>query len=197
MEQATFFADVLLPLPVSGTFTYGVPAELAGNIREGIRVVVQFGRRKIFTALVIRVHQQEPPGFVPKYILSALDEEPVVTSCQKQLWEWMASYYLCHEGEILNAALPSALKLTSESKIILNPVSVDIVSVLNEKEQLLIDALHYRKAIDIEDISKILGQQKIIPVIKTLIDKGMILLQEQVTEKYHESAENCQHLNNN
>jgi len=189
LEQINYYADLLLPLPISGTFTYGVPDEFTGKIEKGVRVVVQFGKRKIYTALVIRVHREMPNDYTPKNILSVLDDKPVVTPFQKQLWEWMASYYLCHEGEVLNAALPSALKLASESKIILNPEAGEIFPSLNEKEQLLIEALHYRKVIEIEDVSKILGQQKVIPIIKTLMEKGIILLQEEVTEKYQPKKE--------
>jgi primosomal protein N' (replication factor Y) (superfamily II helicase) len=189
LEQINCFADLLLPLPVGGTFTYGIPDELNGKIQEGLRVVVQFGKRKIYTALVIRVHQEKPGGYIPKNILSSLDEKPVVTHFQKQLWEWMASYYLCHEGEVLNAALPSAFKLASESKIIINPAIEESFHSFNEKEQLLIEALQYRKAIEIDDVSKILGQQKVIPVIKTLMEKGIILLQEEVAEKYQPKKE--------
>lgn len=189
MERTAHFAEVLLPLPVSGTFTYGIPPELKTGIREGVRVVVQFGRRKIYTGLVTSIHREEPAGYVPKNILSVLDEEPLVTSSQKQLWEWMASYYLCHEGEILNAALPSAFKLASESKIVLVKDAAMSGLPLGEKEQLLIEALHYRKAIEVDEVSKILGQQKVIPIINTLIEKGLILLQEEVSEKYQPKKE--------
>jgi primosomal protein N' (replication factor Y) (superfamily II helicase) len=189
LEQITHFADLLLPLPISGTFTYGIPDEFIGKIQEGVRVVVQFGKRKIYTGLVLRIHKEVPKDYIPKNILAVLDEKPVVTSFQKQLWEWMASYYLCHEGEVFNAAFPSALKLASESKIILNIPEGEELPAMNEKEQLLVEALHYRKVIEIGDVSKILGQQKVIPVIKTLMEKGIILLQEEVTGKYQPKRE--------
>lgn len=189
MEPITYFAELLLPLPISGTFTYGVPDEFTENIQEGVRVVVQFGKRKIYTGLVLRIHREIPKEYLPKNILAILDEKPVVTPFQKQLWEWMASYYLCHEGEVFNAAFPSALKLASESKIILNLTEGEAFPAMNEKEQLLVEALHYRKVIEIGEVSKILGQQKVIPVIKTLIEKGVILLQEEVPGKYQVKKE--------
>ena len=189
MEPFNLFADVLLPLPVSGTFTYRILPEFTDKIVEGVRVVVQFGKRKIYTALVIRIHSEKPTDHETKQILSVLDNKPVVVPVQLHFWEWMSSYYLCHKGEVMNAALPSALKLTSESKITLNPASEKDFSSFNEKEQLLIEALHYRKTIEIADVSKILGQQKVIPVIKTLIDKGIILMEEEVKERFQSKTE--------
>ncbi|MDD4602659.1 MAG: primosomal protein N' [Bacteroidales bacterium] len=184
MERPTLFVDVLLPLPLKGTFTYRVPFELNDLIKEGIRVVVQFGVRKIYTALVKKVHNTPPRDHIPKYILSILDENPVVTPLQGIFWEWLSSYYLCYPGEIMNAALPSALKLASESKITLIPGYIEDGSVLNEKEALLVDALHHQKTIAISEVSKILEQQKVIPLIKTLIEKGVVLMEEELHDSY-------------
>ncbi len=180
---------MLLPLPVSGTFTYGIPPEYSDTIKEGARVVVQFGKRKIYTAIVLKVHPDKPGEYEAKPILSLLDNHPVVVPLQIALWEWMASYYLCHMGEVMNAALPSAFKLASESKIALNPLATSEHSAFNEKEQLLLEALHYRKTIQVAEVSKILGQQKVIPVIKSLIDRGYIMMEEEVKEKFQPKTE--------
>ena len=190
MERITLFADVLLPLPVGGTFTYRVPFDLNEQIRKGVRVVVQFGARKIYTALVIQVHEIPPTVYLPKYILSVLDENPIVTPVQLSFWDWLAGYYLCHPGEVMNAALPSAFKLASESKIALNPILPDDLSNLNEKELLLIEALHHRKSIAISEVAKILDQQKTIPVIKTLMEKGIIVSEEELNDPYKPKREN-------
>ena len=99
MERITLFADVLLPLPVGGTFTYRVPFDLNDQVMAGVRVVVQFGARKIYTALVARVHETPPDDRLPKYIYSVLDENPIVTPVQTAFWGWIAEYYLCHPGE--------------------------------------------------------------------------------------------------
>ena len=184
MERITLFADVLLPLPVGATFTYRVPFEMNPQMKEGIRVVVQFGARKIYTALVTRIHEEVPKDRIPKYILSVLDELPILSPVQFRFWNWLAEYYLCHRGEVMNAALPSALKLASESKIALNPVLPDDLSGLNEKELLLVEALHNRKTIAISEVAQILDQQKTIPVIKTLIEKGIILPEEELNDPY-------------
>ncbi len=184
MERTTLFADVLLPLPVNGTFTYRVPFELNDHVNAGIRVVVQFGVRKLYTALVVRVHETPPTGRVPKYILSALDENPIVNPLQNDLWEWIAGYYLCFPGEVMNAALPSALKLASESRIAMNPDFRQEGWSLNEKEHLLMEALHNRKSLAVSDVVRILDQQKVIPVINTMIEKGIIITEEALHNPY-------------
>ena len=189
MERLTLFADVLLPLPVGGTFTYRVPFELNEVVGPGKRAVVQFGARKIYTAVVVRVHESPPANFIPKYILSLLDEIPVVTPLQLSFWEWISAYYLCYPGEVMNAALPAAFKLASESKIALAAELPDDFSMLNEKELLLIEALHNRKSIAISEVSRILDQQKSIPVIKNLMEKGIVITEEEVHDPYRPKRE--------
>ncbi len=183
MERLTLFVDVILPLPVAGTFTYRVPYEMNDLVKPGIRAVVQFGSRKIYTALIRRVHEEVPRGAVPKYVMSLLDTAPVVHEHQFLFWEWMADYYRCYVGEVMNAALPSALKLASETRILLDPEWTQEGTDLAEKEALLIQALHYHDSITISEAARILDQQKIIPVVKTMYEKGMILLEEELTDK--------------
>ena len=173
METVSHFADLLLPLPFGSSFTYFIPDDLVPFVFPGGRVVVQFGQRKLYTALVMALHDQAPSGYEPKSILSALDEYPVVLPVQVKFWQWVASYYICHLGEVMNAALPSAFKLSSESRIMLHPSAEADFSQLNEKEQLLVEALHHRKSIEVSEIHKILNQQKVIPVINTLLDRGL------------------------
>ena len=134
-----------------------MPKSLADSIIEGGRVVVQFGRRKIYTALVTSLHQNNPDGRDPKEILSVLDESPVLAPLQLRFWNWISSYYLCHPGEVMNAALPSALKLTSESRVRLDPAFDYSSQDLNEREDLLVMALHNRPFIEVSEVSKILG----------------------------------------
>jgi len=189
LDRTTLFADVILPLPVSGTFTYRVPYDLNDSVTIGKRVVVQFGARKIYTALIRTIHEKPPANHIPKYILSVLDELPVVSDIQFLFWDWISSYYMCHTGEVMNAALPSVMKLASESRMVLNPSFTGDLSGLNEKEMLLLEALGHRKMISISDVIRILDQQKVIPVIKTMIDKGIVLLEEELTDKYRPRRE--------
>jgi len=189
VKRITLFADVLLPLPVGGTFTYQVPQEFNEKIQKGIRVVVQFGARKIYTALVYKIHEDPPEKYVPKHILSILDDNPVISPLQMEFWEWIASYYLCTAGEVMNAALPSAFKLASETKIIRHPSFTDDLSNMNDRETMLFEALHNRNTIEISDVAKIIGQQKIIPVINTMIEKGIIMLEEELKDRYRPKKE--------
>ncbi|NQV01595.1 MAG: primosomal protein N', partial [Bacteroidia bacterium] len=189
MERITLFVDVILPLPISGTFTYRVPYDLNDVVKKGTRVVVQFGSRKIYTALVRNIHQKPPAKHLPKYILSVLDETPIISDIQYEYWDWISSYYMCHQGEVMNAALPSVLKLASESKVVLNPSFSGEFGGMNEKEMLLLEALGHQKTIAISDVVRILDQQKVIPVIKTMIDKGIVLLEEELKDKYRPRRE--------
>ena len=190
MRSGKTFADVILPLPLPGTFTYSVPPEWQEKIGIGYRVVVQFGNRKIYTALVRKIHGEADGSRSFKDILSLLDDSPLVKEWQFRFWEWMASYYMCTVGEVMNAALPSAFKLASETRVAINPAYVLDSLPLNEKEFSLVESLHHaKKSIEISRIPRIIEQQKIIPVIKTLIEKGVILLEEEVRVKYKPKKE--------
>jgi primosomal protein N' (replication factor Y) (superfamily II helicase) len=190
VETLNSFVDVILPLPAPGTYTYHVPPGLEGQAVPGVRVVVQFGPRKVFTALVRRVHATPPTGYTPKQVLSILDETPVVAEQQFVFWEWIASYYLCHIGEVMNAALPSVLKLASETKIMLNPDWNGDLMGMSEREQILMTALQYRdKPVDISEASKILELHKVIPLVRTMIEKGIVLLEEEIREKLKPKVE--------
>lgn len=189
MDRLTLFADVLLPLPVKGYFTYRIPFEMNETVCPGMRVVVQFGKKKIYTALVRKIHSNPPKYSEIKYILSILDVQPIVNEHQFLFWEWMATYYLCNEGEVMNVALPSAFKLASETRIILNPTFDGDISLLNEKELLIAEALQNQPVLTLSDASRIVGQIKVIPIIKTLIEKQVVLIHEELEEKYKPKTE--------
>ncbi|MCK9611708.1 MAG: primosomal protein N' [Bacteroidales bacterium] len=191
MERITLFADLILPLPLPGFYTYRVPFEMNNQLHRGQRVVVQFGKKKIYTALVYRIHQNVPKNFQPKYILSILDEKPIVNEKQFSFWEWMVNYYMCRPGEVMNAALPSSLKLASESRLVLNPDFNKNYELLSEKEYLVAEALEIQKKLSLQEISKIVEQQKIIPLVKTLIEKKVALLEEEIQIKYKPKKEVC------
>ncbi len=189
MTPQTLFADVILPLPLEGTFTYRVPRVLQDDISIGKRVVVQFGRKKIYTALVYNLHHKAPEAYTVKYVLSLLDFQPIVVEKQIKLWEWISHYYCCSLGEVMQAALPAAFKLASESKIVLNPDFNQDLSLLSDKEFLIYEALTINHVLSLTEVSKILEQLKIIPAVKNLIDKGVVLLEEEVQEKYKPKKE--------
>lgn len=185
----TQFAEVLLPLPVKGYFTYRIPKELNDSIVPGIRVVVQFGSKKLYSALVRRLTDQPPKVVSAKYILSVVDPIPVVNEKQFLFWEWMAEYYLCTEGEVMNAALPSAYKLASETRIVLDPEYVHDSQVLSDHEFMVIEALDLQKILSITEISRIVGISKVIPLVKTMLEKKYIRVEEEITERYKPRVE--------
>lgn len=140
------FADIILPLALERNYTFGVPIELQDKVKVGCRVEVQFGKRKLYSGIVKKLHSNKPEFYQVKPIRTILDEEPIVTETQLKFWEWMASYYLCTEGDVMNAALPSHLKLVSETHVVLNEdVEIDMNN-LNDDEYILIEALQINQA---------------------------------------------------
>ena len=189
MSATPKYAEVILPLPVPGTFTYLVPNALAGEVAVGQRVIVQFGSKKIYTAIVRSLHAHNPTTYETKSILSILDPFPVVNELQLTLWEWMASYYMTCLGDVMNAALPSGLKLHSETRIILHPECRLEDVQLSEKENMIIQALGNRTELTVGDVSKIAGQARILPLINTLIDRKILLVREELVQQYQPRME--------
>ncbi len=190
-EYITLFAEVMLPIPVGRYFTYRVPQELNNQVLAGMRVVVQFGKKKFYTGLVRRVHDKAPQVMSLKYVLSVIDPLPVVNERQFTLWEWMAGYYMCTPGEVMNAALPSAFKLASESRVILDPEYIKDNEVLNDREFQIVEALELRKILTLTEISRIIGIAKVIPLVKTMIEKSIVRVEEEITERYKPRTETC------
>jgi primosomal protein N' (replication factor Y) len=184
MDRITLFVDVLLPLPVEGTFTYRVPETFNDAVSPWKRVAVQFGKKKVYSAIVVKVHQKPPDRFSVKYILSVIDEKPVMTEQQYTFWRWLAEYYMCHPGEVMQVALPSALKLASETKIVMNPAFSGDVDQLGEKEYLVTEALSIQKELTLTEVEKIIEQKKVIPLIKSLLEKEIVLVKEEIRERF-------------
>ena len=181
--RTTLFVNVLLPLPVAGYFTYRVPFDLNESVEAGKRVVVQFGKKKVYTALIHSI-SETAPLVETKYILGVLDLSPIANQFQFKLWEWIASYYCCTVGEVMNAALPAALKLASESKIRIVPGVELSTKILSEKEYNLLRALKENGALSITDASRFADLVKIIPLIHNLIEKGYIVTEEEIHERF-------------
>lgn len=183
-SRKTLFVEVVLPLAISINYTYRVPYELNNAVVVGKRVVVQFGKSKLYTAVVANITEHAPEKYEAKYIIDMLDEQPVVTPRQLQFWKWIAEYYMCNDGEVMNAALPSALKLASETKIMLNKDFEYDKASLNDKEFLITEALEIQPELTISDIAKLLGQKTVMPILKTLFEKNIITISEEVSERY-------------
>lgn len=193
MSRTTLFVDVILPLAVPNLYTYRVPYEWNDAVAKGKRVVVQFGRGKLYSALIRNIHETPPKQYAAKYIESILDDLPIVNEKQFALWDWMAAYYMCTIGEVMVAALPGGLRLSSETKIVLNEGYKEQIDKqqLTDKEYLIIDALELREVLSLTDIAQITEQKTVYPVIRSLIDKGIVVLQEELKERYKPRYEAC------
>ncbi len=181
-----YFADVALPLPIPQLFTYRIPEEFLELLQPGIRVIVQFGRQKVVTGIIDNIHQNAPEIYAAKPILDVLDAEPVVTPQQTELMKWIATYYMCTLGEVLNAALPSGLKLSSESRIQLHPDRDwnDTDYPLDDRELLLLNALDNNDSLTYREAADSLGLKSAYKYIKSLVQKELIIIYEEVKERY-------------
>ncbi len=189
MFSPSLFANVILPLPVSGMFTYRVPDELATHIAVGKRVVVQFGARKIYTALVAEIHHTPPELHKAKLILEVLDDEPVVLPHHIVFWQWLSEYYLCTLGEVMNAALPQGLKLDSETNIALHPEWDEDESKLDNTQFIVMEALRLKKSLSVQQIEKLTRRKTVHQLIKSLIEKNAVYAFEKLVEKYKPKTE--------
>jgi primosomal protein N' (replication factor Y) (superfamily II helicase) len=183
VSRETKFVDVIVPLAVPNLYTYRVPLELNDAVEVGQRVVVQFGKNKLYTAVVALVHDKAPLQYTAKYLHAVLDEQPIVNNIQISFWQWMADYYCCTIGEVMLAALPAALKLSSETRVLLNPDFTD-KSQLSDEEYLIVDALEIQQVLSLQDISDILQKQTVYPHIKSLLQQKAVVLEEELKEKF-------------
>lgn len=185
------FADIILPVPIPRMFTYKIPKNLQPQIQIGLRVIVQFGKKKVLTGIIGKVHNKPPQAYEAKPILDILDHQPSVNPLQIRFWVWMAEYYFCHIGEVMFAALPSGLRLSSESKIQVNPNFDAETSKypLDVREEKILEALEKKDELSYEDCEHILGVKTIHPILKSLVAKEAILIFEKVQEKYTPKVE--------
>jgi len=184
------FAEVILPLALPKNYTYAVPASMEGILQVGCRVAVQLGRQKKYAGIVKAIHEQAPLEYKTKPLLDMLDKDPVVYPTQLAFWSWIASYYMCSEGEVLNAALPAHLKLASETLLLINDAYGDDFTLLDDDEYLVAEALHLRKELRVEEVQLILDKAEVYSVIKKLIEKKVCLVYEELKEVYKEKKEN-------
>lgn len=184
------YADVILPLALPKNYTYAIPDGMDASIQAGSRVAVQLGRQKKYAGIVKAVHEQAPLDYKTKPLLDLLDKDPVVFQAQLNFWSWIANYYMCTEGEVLNAALPAHLKLSSETILLYNEEFGEDLSTLDEDEYLVAEALHIRKELRIEEVQMILDKADVYTTIKRLIEKKVCLIYEELKEAYKEKKEN-------
>ena len=181
----TLFAEVILPLPLSGTFTYEIPQEMAGEVKRGHRVIVQFGKRKFYTGIVTAITPRKPDGYEVKPITLLLDNQPILRNPQLKLWEWVADYYLCSTGDVMKAALPAALKVESET--FLEPATDldDAPSPLSEREAVILQTLiHAGKRMSVADLAKTTGYSGMNALAAKMLEKGLLMVSEKLVERY-------------
>lgn len=182
------YCDVIIPINLPNTYTWEVPEHIQNTIQIGIRVEVSL-RNKKYAGIVKRIHHKKPELFQPKPIINILDENPILYPIQLQFWEWMAQYYLCSEGEVMQAALPAHLKLSGESIVIWNEGFEMDSTQLTDDEFLVAEALEIRKELRLQEIQQILSSNHVYPVIKKLIDKKACFIWETLQEKYRHKTE--------
>ncbi|WP_427873162.1 replication restart helicase PriA [Flavobacterium sp. MMS24-S5] len=178
------FIEVILPLSLAKTFTYRISEAEFHFIKKGMRVAVPFGKSKIYTALVLDVHENAPTLYEAKEIHQILDEVPIATEIQIKHWLWVANYYMCGIGDVYRGAFPSGLLLESETIISHKPDVVVNDSELSDDEFLIYEALHHQSSLKIQEITSILNKKNILPILQKLIAKDIIFLDEEIKETY-------------
>ena len=193
MPREKYFADLILPVPLDQLFTYRVPEHLIPVCLPGKRAIVQFGKKKIYSAIIRNLHQEEPEFFEVKEIIEIIDENPIVTTNQFKFWDWIAGYYMCSPGEIFVAGVPSGLRLESSTNIFYNEDffndEIGKSIQFNDKENILLDALSKGKPLNLDDIRKIISLKNCLPTIKSLHEKGCIFIEENLIKKYKPKTE--------
>ncbi len=177
------YAEVIIPLALPMNYTWAIPNRFQHIVQSGSRVEVAL-RNKRYSGIIKTLHTDKPSAFEPKEILNVLDEQPLIFKHQLQLWQWMANYYMCSEGEVMQAALPSHLKLSSESILAFNEEYGDDFSDLDGEEYLVAEALLIKKELKLSEVQQILDSSHVYPVIKRLIEKKVCIVWEALKQTY-------------
>ena len=175
------FAEVILPLALKSSYTYRIPKDM--HVYIGGRVLVPFGKKKIYTGVVVQLHNREPELHRPKAILDAYDERFAVDEKQLRFWTWLSEYYMCGMGEVMNAALPSYLKLQSETAVSWNEKFTEL-SELSDDEFMIYQALEAQDTLSIDDIRKILDRKNVVAILHGMFQKGAVFMSEELKSGY-------------
>ena len=187
-QRVDYFVDVILPLALPNLYTYRVPQALNGTVNVGYRVIVQFGKNKLYSAIVARLHT-DAPKYAAKFIEAVLDEHAEVNNIQLNFWDWMSQYYMCSRGEVMLAAVPVGLRLSSETKIVLSPTWDGMRDLFDEESHALVEAIEVRAVLNLDEISEILGRKTVMPLIRKLIDADVLAVYEEIKERYRPKFE--------
>ncbi len=177
------YVEVLLPLALAQSYTYAIPDHLLGKVNFGIRVEVALNR-KLYAGLAVNFHDAISEDIKPKPIISVIDNRPIILEYQYTFWKWIAKYYCCTLGEVMNVALPSGLKLNSETKVVASHLLEERLVDLRDDEGMVADAIYNNQELGIDDIRTILNKKTVYPIIKSLLDKELIFIREELKQKY-------------
>jgi primosomal protein N' (replication factor Y) (superfamily II helicase) len=189
------YAEVIIPLALPKNYTWEIPLQFQETIKPGVRVEVVLGKNKRYSGIVKSVSSEKPSSFKPKEILNVLDNDPLVYKEQLQLWQWMAHYYMCSEGEVMQAAVPANLKLSSETILVWNDEFGSDYTFLDNDEYIIAEALELKKELRLSEVQQLLDVSHVYPVIKKLIEKNVCHVWENLQEKYKEKKETYIRLN--
>ena len=195
MSGGFLFAEVIIPSALPKNYTWSVPAHLVETAKVGCRVEVNLGKSKKYAGIIKRLHEDKPEFFETKDILNVLDVEPVVFEQQLKLWEWIAAYYMCSEGEVMAAALPAHFKLSSETILVYNEEYGDDFSALDHDEYIVGEALLIKKELSLTEVQQILDSSHVYPVINRLIQKKVCFVWEALKQTYSPKKESYVLLN--
>ncbi|MCB0739849.1 MAG: DEAD/DEAH box helicase family protein, partial [Chitinophagaceae bacterium] len=183
------YAEIIIPAALPKNYTWSVPEQFREAVKPGCRVEVNLGKRKRYAGIIKTIGEKKPASFETKDILNVLDVEPVIFPEQLKLWEWMASYYMCSEGEVMAAALPAHFKLSSETVLVFNEEYGDNFSSLEHDEFIVAEALLIKKELKLTEVQEILDSSNVYPVINQLIQQKLCFVWESLKQTYKPKKE--------
>lgn len=186
-EEAAY-AEIIIPLALPRNYTWYIPSEFRPVVQPGVRVEVEL-RQKKYAGIVQQLVHKKPEAFSPKPILNVLDEEPIVYEKQLTFWQWMAHYYMCTQGEVMQAAIPANFKLTSESILQFNETTETDPASLSNDEFMIYEALEIKRSLKMNEVQQVLDKAHVYPVVKKLLDKKICFIYEHLVEKFKPKTE--------
>lgn len=180
----TLFCQVLLPLHLPSGFTYRIPLELYDKVKVGVRVAVQFGKKKIYSGIVAQIHDRVPEVSSVKYILEIIDSSPIINEKTLSFYDWIASYYMCYVGDVISAGMPALLRLRSESKLVVSEEFSAEVDKLTSRQLEILNIVDEKVCISIDEISNRFSEKGILPEITQMVNEKILAIDEQLEEKY-------------
>ena len=173
--------DVILPLPIRNKFTYSFERNIFTNICVGMRVVVPFGKNKIFTGIIYKIYNNKPLSYEVKSIIMLLDKKPIISELNFDFWKWVSNYYICSLGDILKASFPSTLLLEGETQISKKEAKNEILKKITDDQFLIYEALE-KGPLSISDLISIVQKKSVMPVIEEMIKINLIELNQNIKE---------------